>query len=76
MDELRKIFGLADQTSLEERGSCTVTLECAGHTKSCTSATGDCSTRREHLSSEGANTGGPGTVVAIICDNQEYTCLT
>ena len=48
--------------------SCTVTIQCANHTRSCSSSIGDCDTISETIE-------GHTIVVGIRCENFSYYCL-
>lgn len=72
LDELRKEYGLADDNQSVTRGSCTLSMKCAYHTVSCTSATGDCETVKKDLVVN--NQVVDNVTVEIICDGKSYKC--
>lgn len=72
LDELRKEYGLSDNNDAVARASCTLSMQCAYHTVSCTSAKGDCVTETKDLVINGETV--DHVTVAIICDGQAYRC--
>lgn len=72
LDELRKEYGLGDNSENVTRGSCTLSLKCAYHTISCTSSSGDCATVKKDLVIDDQIV--DRVTVKIVCDGKEYTC--
>ena len=73
--EMQKEYGLSETELLNMRASCSMTLQCATHSVSCTSSKGDCrSIKKGMINDQGELV--QEIVVEIVCDDKRYSCNT